>query len=146
MVLVAVVACTPTVPATTTDPPDPLRGFDRALITVGDEELVVLVADTPNQRRRGLMEVEVLPDGIAGMLFEFPVAASVRFHMKNTLIPLDIWWFDEQGTLMGSTAMEPCINDPCPSYRSPGAVKWALETPQGRYQLEEGARLSVYND
>ncbi len=133
------VACTSALPVE-------LEGFTRTRISVDGQELVVLVADTSAERRQGLMDVERLPAGIAGMLFEFSRAGSVGFHMKDTLIPLDIWWFDGQGFLLGSTAMEPCGSDPCPSYPSPDGVKWALETPQGRFQFREGSRLSVNND
>ncbi|MFQ5522138.1 MAG: DUF192 domain-containing protein [Acidimicrobiia bacterium] len=146
MVLVAAMACTSTVSDDTSALSNELEGFTRARITVGSEELVVLVADTPSERRRGLKSVGELPEGITGMLFVFPSAAQVGFHMKDTLIPLDIWWFDNEGLLLGSTAMEPCSGDPCLSYRSPAAVRWALETPQRRYRFQGGARLSVYSD
>jgi uncharacterized membrane protein (UPF0127 family) len=123
-----------------------LEGFGQAIITVGDEELTVLVADTPDERRQGLMGVDELPEGIDGMLFVFPTAGSVSFYMLETLIPLDIWWFGADGSLLGGTAMEPCPARPCVSYRSPGPVRWTLETPQGRYELEAGELLSVNSD
>jgi uncharacterized membrane protein (UPF0127 family) len=131
-----VVACGGTVPAE-------LEGFTQAVVTVGDEELTVLVADSPNERRQGLTGVEALPEGIDGMLFVFPNAAPASFHMLETLIPLDIWWFDAEGSLLGGTAMEPCPAKPCLTYRSPGAVRWALETPQGGYRFRAGEALSV---
>ena len=62
--------------------------------------------------------------------------------MRDTLIPLDLWWFDADGRLLGSTEMEPCPSEPCPDYGSPGEVGWALETPAGVADLAPGERLT----
>jgi len=77
------------------------------------------------------------------MLFVFPVSSTLSFTMQDTLIPLDIWWFDEEMRLMGSTAMVPCRSEPCVSYRSPGDARWALETPAGELRFEVGDQLSI---
>lgn len=77
------------------------------------------------------------------MLFVFDEVRSASFGMRDTLIPLDIWWFDEDGHLVGSAEMEPCASVTCPSYRSPGEVFWALETPAGKWDLGPGDNLSV---
>lgn len=101
------------------------------------------VAETPGQRRQGLRGVEALPAGIDGMLFVFDRPAPTTFGMRDTLIPLDIWWFDHEGRLLGSAEMEPCPGEPCTDYGSPGEVAWALETPQGALDLVPGAMLTV---
>lgn len=87
------------------------------------------------------MGVEELPPGIDGMLFVFDDERPRSFWMLNTLIPLDIWWFDAGGVLLGSTFMEPCTTDPCPSYPSPGPTKWALETAAGEFEFPSGSIL-----
>ena len=110
---------------------------------MGDATLTVWVADESQERRQGLRGVEELPDGLDGMLFVYPAAASLSFTMRDTLIPLDVWWFDEEMRLIGSTAMVPCETTPCVSYRSPGAARWALETPAGQMQIDTGDRLSI---
>ena len=112
-------------------------------IAVGDSSLTVWVADESPERRQGLRGVEELPAGIDGMLFVFPAASSLGFTMRDTLIPLDIWWFDAEMTLIGSTAMVPCESEPCVTYRSPGEARWALETPAGQTRLEIGSPLSI---
>ncbi len=90
--------------------------------------------------------VETLPVGKGGMLFVFDDASAVNFTMRRTLIPLDIWWFDAGGTLIDSTEMEPCTEEPCPLYPSPGPIGWALETPRGSIALAVGDDLAVGYD
>lgn len=89
------------------------------------------------------MNVEQLPEGIDGMLFVYESAFTAAFHMEDTLIPLDIWWFDADGTLVGVTQMEPCVDPVCERYPSPGRIMWALETPQGDYSFDLGSELST---
>lgn len=103
--------------------------------------MTVLVADTPSLREQGLRGVEALPDEVDGMLFMFEEPRPATFGMRDTLIPLDIWWFDAGGVLLGSARMEPCLSAPCPSYGSPGPISWALETPAGEIDLRAGDRL-----
>ena len=117
--------------------------FDETEITVGAEALTVAVADTQKKRARGLMEVEELPARLEGMLFVFEESKSAAFHMLNTPIPLDIWWFDGNGSLIGAAPMEPCFVKPCVSFGSPGLVMWVLETPQDIYEFGLGETLST---
>lgn len=105
--------------------------------------MTVLVADTPGERNQGLREVERLPEGVDGMLFVFPEPRPATFVMEDTVIPLEIWWFDGDGVLLGSSEMEPCASGPCPTYGSPGEVGWALETPLGNVEFSPGDRLAV---
>ena len=112
-------------------------------IEVGDERLTVWVADESQERRQGLRGVEELPEGLDGMLFVFPVPAALSFTMRDTLRPLDVWWFDGEMMLIGRTAMVPCESALCVSYRSPGDARWALETPAGEVSFEAGERLSI---
>ena len=128
-------ACAQTAPA--------LAGFETAEIEVGEETLTVALAASGEQRSQGLRGVEERPQGLDGMLFVFERARRATFGMRDTLIPLDIWWFDSNGELLGSTEMEPCPSDPCPNYGSPGEVAWALETPAGVVDLAPGDMLTV---
>lgn len=79
------------------------------------------------------------------MLFVYDRPASATFGMLDTLIQLDIWWFDEDGHLLGSAEMEPCPEEPCTDYRSPGPVMWVLETTAGEFEFSTGARLGFPN-
>ena len=92
--------------------------------------LTVEVADSPDEHAQGLMGRENLPED-GGMLFLFPRAEMLSFWMKDTLIPLDILFFDAQGRMVSSTSMTPCEGDPCPTYSSEEPAAIALEVAAG---------------
>jgi hypothetical protein len=112
-------------------------------VAVNDETLRVLVADDPAERTEGLRNIEQLPAGIDGMLFVFPDSSVPTFVMLDAVIPLDVWFFDDNGELIGSAAMQPCAEEPCPRYPAPGEVRWALETPLGTRQYQPGDILTT---
>jgi uncharacterized membrane protein (UPF0127 family) len=112
------------------DEPAGLDGFETSTITVDGRELIVAVAETPDQRSQGLMGVTDL-GGLDGMLFVFQADREGGFWMKNTLIPLDIVFFTADGGLVDALTMVPCVEDPCPTYRPDGSYQYALEALAG---------------
>jgi len=59
----------------------------------------VELADTPEERSRGLMHRGSLP-GSAGMLFVFESPHDAVFWMEDTLIPLDILFLSAEGVVL----------------------------------------------
>lgn len=109
----------------------------------GEVRVDVKIAVESPDRQRGLMNVEELADG-TGMIFIFEEERRGGFWMKNTLIPLDIAYANEDGEILAILSMEPCEADPCPAYDSGEEYLTALEVPQGWFEqvgVSEGDRL-----
>ena len=127
-------------------------GFDTGQVTVTDAEgenriVPVWVADTSEERARGLMGVTDLGDA-EGMLFVFEDEAVHRFYMWQTPMPLDIAFIAADGSVVGTAAMEPCLApaaDVCERYAPEEPFLMALEVPAGELDdlgVGPGARVS----
>jgi uncharacterized membrane protein (UPF0127 family) len=95
---------------------------------VEKSSLLVEVADTDEERRRGLMFREELDEN-RGMLFTWDKTENRSFWMKNTLIPLDIIFIDEEKSIINIEEAHP----------QPGANNSELR----RYSSEEPARYVI---
>lgn len=116
--------------ACTSSDPVGLDGFDTETITIDDLEMDVAVADTPELRSQGLMGLTDL-GGLDGMLFVFDETTDSGFWMKDTLIALDIVFFDARGVFVDGFTMQPCTGDPCPVYRPSDDYRYGVEAPAG---------------
>lgn len=130
----------------------PIPGFGEVEIRIVEgpdgEPIVVcvLVADTPEQRARGLMEVTDL-GGYEGMLFRFETDSEGGFWMRDTVLPLSIAYLDADGAVVSTADMEPCPDGTsCPSYPADGPYRMALEVTRGGLDelgLTEGSTARV---
>jgi len=103
------------------------------------KELRVEVADTYFKRELGLMRRKKLSKD-SGMLFKFPYYNRQSFWMKDTYIPLDIAFIDDDGYVLQIESMSPLStkavisNDPC---------RYALEVNKGWFEKNEVREGSV---
>lgn len=97
----------------------------------GRSEIAVEIADTLDERTKGLMFRKTMPKE-AGMFFIFEEESEKSFWMKNTLIPLDMIFIDA-GYKVVSIAKnaQPCKGDPCAVYPSGKPAKFVLEVNAG---------------
>lgn len=103
------------------------------------------IADSPKEREQGLMKRKSLEPG-TGMLFVFREGQMLKFWMKDTLIPLDILFFDKNGEFVNGVTMEPCKGDPCPQYASASLAQYALEVPSDfriTHKIGSGWKLNL---
>lgn len=105
----------------------------------------VEIADTPAARATGLMHVERLSDR-AGMAFLFETPTRSPFYMRNTLIPLDIAFWDEHSRIVKILEMEPCRAEPCLLYIPDRVYLGAVEVNRGlltRTGVRVGDRVTL---
>jgi len=105
------------------------------------------IADTPEERITGLMYRKELEEG-HGMLFVFTKEQILSFWMKNTLVPLDIVFFDKNKNYVSSLTMKPCKTENCPMYLSENEALYALEMQAGVVDSEgigEGWKINTPN-
>lgn len=129
------------------DVPEQLADHDLDMVIVGDRLMLLAIADSPALRAQGLKQVTDLGD-LDGMLFYWRHEASGTFWMEDTVIPLDIVWFDEDGSYVDRASMVPCTEEPCPTYAPVGDpdFRFAIEARPGDLDwIDESTRI-VYSD
>jgi uncharacterized membrane protein (UPF0127 family) len=108
----------------------------------------VELATTPEEMTTGLMNRTNLPEN-RGMLFIFDEEGTHKFWMKNTLIPLDMIWLDENETIIYiERNAQPCYVSACSSFGPESSSKYALEVNGGfaeRHTIQSGdiARITL---
>ena len=90
---------------------------------IGQKEIWVEVAKTPEERNQGLMGRKYLGKD-EGMLFIFEAEDYHGFWMKNTFIPLSIAFVEKNGRIVWITDMKPLTLD---SHVPPQPILYALE-------------------
>lgn len=107
-------------------------------ININGVNLSVEIASTSEARRCGLSNRNTLPEN-RGMLFVYPESSSLKFWMKDTLLPLSIAFLDYSGRIISIQDMSPMQSTK--RYRSPDPAKYAIEVNKGwftRHQIQIG--------
>ncbi|SHJ49419.1 hypothetical protein SAMN02745911_2663 [Aureimonas altamirensis DSM 21988] len=111
------------------------------LTSSGAHRISVEIADTPESRATGLMNRNSM-DEDHGMLFDFGESRDVSMWMKNTLIPLDMIFIRQDGTVARiARHATPLSLTPIPSGEP---VRYVLELNGGAaagYGVEPGDRV-----
>jgi uncharacterized membrane protein (UPF0127 family) len=113
--------------------------------TTGTAHLTVEIADSEAEREEGLMGRTSLGAN-RGMAFLWDEPVESSFWMKDTLIPLSVAFWDERGRIVGLADMQPCREDPCPTYGPDEAFVGAVEANLGFFEqhgVEVGDRVSM---
>jgi uncharacterized membrane protein (UPF0127 family) len=106
-------------------------------------KLEVELMRTEPQQERGLMYRKSLADD-RGMLFIWDRPSVHTFWMRNTCLPLDMLFIDDQGYIAGIVENVPTLNDDSRSIDCP--VNYVLEVNAGwsrRHGVKAGQRVKM---
>ena len=110
-------------------------------LNAGIHVITAELARTAEQRGMGLMFRESMPAN-HGMLFMFEQPGQQCFWMKNTLLPLDVAFVADDGTIVNTDRMKPRTLD---SHCSSKPVRFVLEMNEGWFAkrgLTAGSKLT----
>ncbi len=92
------------------------------------------IVRTPEAHARGLSGRADVPSGY-GMLFVFSTPARYSFWMKDMLVPIDILWLADAGTVVGIEDSVAPSSYPGTSFTAPRPVRLVLELRAGEARL-----------
>jgi len=116
------------------------QSLPKIRLNAGIHNIEAQLAQTAEQREIGLMFRTSMPAN-EGMLFTFERPAQQCFWMKNTLIPLDIAFVDDTGTIVNVDRMKPQTLD---GHCSEKPVRYVLEMNDGWFAkrgIKAGSKL-----
>jgi uncharacterized protein len=149
LLLIAAGACSPKLGGAGYQGSTSPRGYPLAGVTIrsGGHQLALVaeVAGDDQARSVGLMNVKKLRND-QGMIFLFPSLVHDSFYMKNTLIPLDIAFWDQSMKITDILQMQPCTADPCRLYTPANYYYGSIEVNKGlleRAGIETGATVRI---
>ena len=112
-------------------------------VKLGDRTVRLQLAVKPMEMQTGLMNRPKL-GADDGMIFIYPRPQEMSFWMRNTLLPLDIGYFDGQGVLKEVYPMYP--HDERAVKSASRELQLAVEMNQGWYRdhgIKPGAKLDL---
>ena len=111
---------------------------NRSSVLIGDNKIYVEIAKTQLQQQKGLCCREKL-DVNRGMLFVYDKPGVYKFWMKDTLIPLDMYWINSDKRII--YIKKNVLPETYPQTFGPNeASKYVLETNAG-YADKRGIKV-----
>lgn len=123
--------------------PNYLPNLPQEKVTLGPKVFTLWIASTPDEQEKGLMFVKNMPAD-RGMIFVFPDPQAQTFWMKDTLIPLDLIYISQDGTIVRHYTMVPDGGQQL--YFSDAPVQDAIEINAGCFaalHLHDGDRINL---
>lgn len=114
--------------------------MEQLKLEINDKEYNVLVAGTEEEKERGLQDVTEMDDN-EGMLFIYNEPQTLSFWMKDTEIPLDIIFIDEDWEVKSVQQGKPFDE----TILSCDDVQYVLELNQNS-GVKEGDEIDVEDD
>jgi len=109
--------------------PEKASVSNQSTLTIGETEVAIERADTPQQRAQGLSGRTGLRKG-EGMLFVFEKPGIYRFWMKDMLFSIDIIWIDEWLRVVDTNENVDPVSYP-ETFQAREPIQYALEVPAG---------------
>ena len=120
-------------------------GWSRLTLPGGDEWYAEVMR-APDEKHRGLMGRESMPDDRL-MLFHYDADGVHRVWMKGCRFPIDVAWLAADGTVVAvAEGLPPCRRDPCPQYGPDAPTRYFVEGNAGWLRargVAVGARIGV---
>lgn len=145
-ILTVLVLITATVVYRTSSSRAPLPDDSFSTAEFGGVSLKIELATTSEARELGLGGRSEIPDDY-GMLFVFTKPSYYGFWMKDTLVPLDIYWLNSQGQVVSIAQDVATTSFPNVFYPSEPAL-YVLETASGfarMHSIATGTQLRLKN-
>ncbi len=120
---------------------DTAQSLPTLTLNAGIHVITAELAQTEEQREIGLMFRETMAAN-HGMLFVFERAGQQCFWMKNTLLPLDVAFIADNGTIVNTDRMKPRTLD---AHCSSKPVRFVLEMNDGWFAkrgITAGSKLT----
>lgn len=109
-------------------------------VQVGDKQYLVHISYTQQEKNQGLQQTNKLDDN-EGMLFVYDEPQDVSFWMKDTKIPLDIIFINEDEEVISVKQGTPMSEEPI----TESGVQYVLEVNQNS-GIKEGDEVEIKDD
>lgn len=110
-------------------------------VTINGSSYRIELATTAAARALGLMHRPSL-GADRGMLLVYPRDGEHAIWMKNMRIPLRVYWLDADFRVVAARRLEPCLANPCPTYRPAVESRYVLELSDREHSIALGDRLA----